>query len=569
MKKVIILGGGVAGMSAAHELIERGFAVEVYEANHIAGGKARSMDVTEGLQEGQKPLPGEHGFRFFPGFYKHVTDTMRRIPYKNNRRGVLDNLVNATRTQIASLGKPSHISLSQFPKGFSDFKTIIERLFSYKSMGLTEDDMAFFASRLWKLATSCPERRLAEYEGVSWWDFIEADGRSEAYQMYLAVGLTRTLVAAKAKEISIRTGGNILLQLIFDIITWGKGSDRLLNGPTNDVWIDPWLAYLTQKGVQYHLDSRIEKIHCDGQRITGIDIKQAGKQITVTGDYYIAALPVEVMEKLLNPEMEKADPRLAYLHQLADSVSWMNGIQYYLTEDIKLVHGHTIYMDSPWALTSVSQPQFWHDYDLSKCADGKVSGILSVDISDWFNAENSTIGKAAKDCTPEEIMRETWEQMKLSLNVEGEEILKDEYIHSWFLDPDIITPNDNRIHETINLEPLLINKKNTWKLRPEAITNIPNLFLAADYVRTNTDLATMEGANEAARRAVNGIITTEGLWQMRKCQIWALEEPSFLAPWRMNDKERFDKGLPWNGMPYGLDFVTDFRDKYFPAFTLY
>lgn len=29
--KVIILGGGVAGMSAAHELIERGFEVEIYE----------------------------------------------------------------------------------------------------------------------------------------------------------------------------------------------------------------------------------------------------------------------------------------------------------------------------------------------------------------------------------------------------------------------------------------------------------------------------------------------------------------------------------------------------------
>ena len=29
--KVIILGGGVAGMSAAHELAERGFEVEVYE----------------------------------------------------------------------------------------------------------------------------------------------------------------------------------------------------------------------------------------------------------------------------------------------------------------------------------------------------------------------------------------------------------------------------------------------------------------------------------------------------------------------------------------------------------
>ena len=38
-------------------------------------------------------------------------------------------------------------------------------------------------------------------------------------------------------------------------------------------------------------------------------------------------------------------------------------------------------------------------------------------------------------------------------------------------------------------------------------THLPsNLLLAADYVRTFTDLATMEGANEAARRADHGAL---------------------------------------------------------------
>ena len=42
-KKVAILGGGVGGMSAAHELIERGFDVDVYEAKPQPGGKALSL----------------------------------------------------------------------------------------------------------------------------------------------------------------------------------------------------------------------------------------------------------------------------------------------------------------------------------------------------------------------------------------------------------------------------------------------------------------------------------------------------------------------------------------------
>ena len=47
MTSVAILGGGVGGLSAAHELAERGFKVDVYELRDSFGGKARSMDVPD------------------------------------------------------------------------------------------------------------------------------------------------------------------------------------------------------------------------------------------------------------------------------------------------------------------------------------------------------------------------------------------------------------------------------------------------------------------------------------------------------------------------------------------
>ena len=90
-----------------------------------------------------------------------------------------------------------------------------------------------------------------------------------------------------------------------------------------------------------------------------------------------------------------------------------------------------------------------------------------------------------------------------------------------------------------------MNLIDTWKLRPEAAIAIPNLFLASDYVRTNTDLATMEGANEAARRAVNGLLDAVE-FNGDRCEIWPLHEPEFLAPWRLYDEERFRAGLPWD-----------------------
>ena len=93
-KKVIVLGGGVAGMSTAHELIERGFEVTVYDKHrNYCGGKARSVNVpSTNKMVKDKYLPGEHGFRFFPGFYRHIIDTMERIPFKNQKNGVVGNL---------------------------------------------------------------------------------------------------------------------------------------------------------------------------------------------------------------------------------------------------------------------------------------------------------------------------------------------------------------------------------------------------------------------------------------------------------------------------------------------
>src|SRR6202035_1019902 len=126
-----------------------------------------------------------------------------------------------------------------------------------------------------------------------------------------------------------------------------------------------------------------------------------------------------------------------------------------------------------------------------------------------------------------EVVRETWRQLKRSINA-GQELLRDEDLDSWFIDPDI-QGDPTRPGFLRNVDPLLVNLVDTWALRPEATTAIPNLFLASDYVRTYTDLATMEGANEAARRAVNGILDAAGSDSPR-CEVWPMQEPAMFAP---------------------------------------
>jgi uncharacterized protein with NAD-binding domain and iron-sulfur cluster len=531
---VAVLGGGVAGLSAAHELVERGFDVVVYEAGDAPGGKARSMAYEGSGRDGRRDLPGEHGFRFFPGFYRHLPDTMRRIPHADRPNGVFDNLVGATRILMAQAeGRNELVTAAHLPESLEDFGVVSRWLFDWAtSVGVPAQEHAFFVERLLTLLTSCDERRFGQWEHESWWDFVDADQRSVPFRKFLADGATRSLVAARAREMSARTGGYILLQLLFDLTRAGGRADRVLNGPTSDVWIDPWIDHLRSRGADVRLGQPVEGIRCSDGRITGVTVRSAQGPEHVTADSYVAALPVEVMRTLVSQPMREAEPRLAHLGRLV--TRWMNGVMLYLDSDVPLVHGHVIYVDSEWALTSISQQQFWPGHDLESMGDGRVEGILSIDVSDW-ERPGRRFGKVASKCSREEIKAEVWGQLKDHLNDDAVRELHDENLIDWFLDPAIQFPNPSA---ATNAEPLLVNTVGSWDDRPEAVTRIPNLYLASDYVRTYTDLATMEGANEAARRAVNGILERSGSSAPR-CEVWPLTEPRVFAPARAIDRVRW------------------------------
>ena len=505
---VAVLGGGVGGLSAAHELAERGFSVTVYEKRALPGGKARSYPTPDGF-------PAEHGFRFFPAFYRHLPDTMGRIP--SGRGSARDSLVGAERILLARAGGQNELlAPAHAPESLSDLRVLARFVFDAATqLGVPAVDVAWLLERLFTLLASCDERRVEQWDLQSWWEYVQAERRSEAFRKYLADGLTRTLVAARAQEMSARTGGLTLVQLFADLARAGDRADRVLDAPTSDAWISPWVAYLRGLGVAVRVGEAVEGLTVRDGRIASATV--AGQ--AVEADYYVAALPVEVMRTLLSPELRRAEPRLNGLDRLV--TRWMNGILFYLAEDLPLVHGHAIYIDSEWALTSISQRQFWKSFPPG------IGGILSIDISEWQRVGRRT-GKVAALCTREEIREEVWGQLVDHL----EDVLDGVEVRAWFLDEAIEFPNPSG---ATNAEPLLVNTKGSWADRPDASLRIPNLVLAADYVRTYTDLATMEGANEAARRAVNAILDATRSSASR-CDVWRLREPPVLGPARTFDR---------------------------------
>lgn len=532
MVEVLVLGGGVGGLSAAHELTERGFDVTVVEKRERFGGKARSFPGPE-TDEGV-PLPAEHGFRFFPGFYQHVTDTMARIPYGEGT--VKDNLVQ---TQEMMQATDTRIWWTPTaPDTMGDHREMWTELLGGSEVPV--DETMYFFNRLTHLMFTSDQRWEEEYDDVNWWEFIDADRMSERYQTVLGHGVSQSLVAMQPERASTRTIGRIYLQLTLGVITDTMEADYVLNGPTSEVWIDPWVAYLDGQGADLRSSAEVTAIDSDGEAVTGVQVRENGEKRTVEADYYVMALPMEVLETLLTPELEQAAPSLSGIRNLESA--WMNGIQFYLKEDVPMVDGHGLLYDSNWALTTVSHQQFWSEHDLAERTENTVNGVLSVCISDW-NTPGIVHDKPAKECTPEQIREEVLAQLKQHLN-HDDQLLTEDNIYDWYLDPAIqYNPEHGKAQ---NDEPLFINTSGSFKNRPKAATDAENLVVATDYTRTNTELASMECANEAARRATNAILKRSGS-NAQPCTVEDLTLPTPIDTVRQADGILHRLNLPHPG----------------------
>ncbi|MFD3510850.1 FAD-dependent oxidoreductase [Nocardia sp. NPDC058666] len=535
-RRVAVLGGGVAGLTAAHELAERGFEVTVYEARAL-GGKARSVGVAGTGRGGRPDLPGEHGFRFFPGFYQNLPDTMRRIPVPGNVDGVWSNLLAVPEARFSRrdgddilLALPDSLTAIQVTPD-SIRESLAATITTATKMPPAEG--AYFANRLMVFNTSCEARRFGQWEYTSWHDFVRGNQRSHEFRALISRSLTSIMVAAKENLASTRTIGSMGEQFLGNPLGHGNdgGLDRVLNNTTNTAWIDPWVQHLRTLGVRFELDARVSELVVRDKRIQSARLADAR---TVDADYFVVALPVEQARKLWSSEVLAVAPELSAMDRLF--VDWMNGIQIYFRVPLRISRGHTAYVDTPWSLTSISQNQLW-THKLPSFGDGSVADCLSVDISDWHSV-GMLYGKPATECTHEEIFREVWAQLSSHLN-DRDQLLRPADVHSWFLDPGITWQGA----QNANADPLLINTAGSWDARPNAHGSIENLFLAGDYVRTDVDLATMEGANESARAAVNALLDVSGS-NAQRCTGFKLRRTPELEPLRAVDAGRYAQGLP-------------------------
>ncbi|MGE5185790.1 MAG: hypothetical protein ACM31C_27205 [Acidobacteriota bacterium] len=551
-------------------------------------------------------MPAEHGFRFFPSFYRHLFDTMKRTPIINPRdfeRGrtcVYDNLISSEVLGFARANKKPSFSIPRRPIG--SYELMREYLdLVLDNLNYTMSDVARFQLKLFKYMTSCRRRRLREYETTSWGAFVEENKYSPDSRRHIENG-PQMSAALRGSQSDARTQGNITVQLLLDNIQAGPLCDGTLEGPTSGTWFNHWYDFLVGEGVTFRR-GYISGFRRDRDRVlpvvhtrTRFHRKDEPPRVHTHGHYFVLALSLPAIYDLADSFIHEAGidehdvsndwvriKRFAGPDLHGDlqkdtpdgPLQHLSGIQYYFEGDVRFWRGHTQYLDSEWGLTSIAQPQFWARP--RQLGDG-YRGLLSVDIGSWDREYKGTTAWAARSA--DQLAGYGWEQIR----AHHETAYRQQYGDRVAFPTPFAYALDYNISFTSpkgDGTPFLVNRTGKYKGRPGAIEekhhektpliedrrrlcesryslHADRYVIAGTFMQTYTRLTSMEGANESARHAVNRLLA-EWHAQSEPCLIWDPEDHELpdLQWLKELDEQLLDRHLPHFVDILGWEYVPD------------
>lgn len=592
------------------ELAKRGISKRVIDNMLVEGPEHDHDPDTVYFSANGLVVPAEHGFRFFPSFYRHLFDTMKRTtiqnpePSERTKATVFQNLVPCDGLGFARAGRAvSFMVPRRAILSFEAIRQILREVLG--ELEYTNQDIARFSLRLFKYMTSSTARREAEYEHVSWGDFLGSELYSKVSREHIEYG-PQMSAALRGSQSDARTQGNITVQLFMDQLKPDANADFTLSGPTSSTWFDHWHDFLRAHRVTFSRGTLEGFEVKDGQVVpivrgckvigTNYVLALSLPGIAAVADSFLraakqAGIPDEKLEDFrrvkafagdLDTDLQLACPKGPLQH--------LSGIQYYFDQDVRFWRGHTQYLDSAWGLTSIAQHQFWAR---SRLPEDQYKSILSVDIGIFDRPYQPRGGGPAKtvwECTAEEIAKYAWEQIRdhhdnAFRQRYGEHVVFPEPV-AYALDETLVFLPDRDGAEKRNYSPFLVNQTGKYPTRPGRVMREPgkskciscyevipsgraprgSYVLAGTYMQTYTRLTSMEAANESARHAVNALLQA---WKIGgdRCDIWDPEdhEVEDLQWFKDLDEELLRRGLPhfvdvlgWTELPDTL-LPSDFR----------
>jgi hypothetical protein len=492
MKSIIIFGAGIAGLSATHELIDLGYDISVYESLNQPVGFFRSARSLE------NNMPTEYSWHGMGPWYHNTFDLMRKIPFDDNQ-----TLYDAVLSHPIDFGIfPDDANAQFYDEGLKS----IPKMFR---MGKWEfAKWSYLMLKTWTSHRRSEEKFSKLNAAQMWWPLL----KDTAYRTWRSC--FGPWIGSDWKKASLHTTGEFFRKQLTTKPAHQHKADHsgpawthsagdgwlLLKGPSSEYWFDPWVNYLSQKGVRFFWEKPLTRLNFDGTKIVSA---LAGDE-KVVADAYIVAINPFIMAEVLSgtPELEKLEVLNLFKPLTMDGPHTQVSFRLAFPEKINFPRQRVgvVLCDSEFNLTLFAQEQVWEkDVDL-----GENIQSLWTGTSCCSSVPGRIYHKPVEKCTKEEFIEEIKAQI-FSCGALDEMIryanngkslkefsnVKIEIWHEWEF-------SSNGIKY---FQPKWVTTQNTQAYMPSQKTPVSNLFLAGSHTAIKANVWSIEGAVESGRRA--------------------------------------------------------------------
>ena len=445
MDKVIIIGGGFAGLAAAQVLSQMNYEVEIWEETNRLGGKA-GADLIEGNIV-------EHGYHIFPMWYNNFWKLAESW-------GISDNFVDCEK--IVNVFPKTRGIGNKILTNVASSKTFLTNVFS----GLARP------SEMWLYIYSMIDLASRSYDPEKSHQLLSVNGflRTRPYFVPKLSKISHGFVFHAISVPNYLVSAYTISKLMN---VWMKQSTphfKLLNQNAEDGLFKPIAQRLESNGVRIMKNRRVSKVYSAGGSLTKILFKENGISKTLfTNEYQvILAVGQNRLMDLLDSTIYKSDVQFVNLrglksHPMSSLTLWLN----IFLEDLPF--GLVTLVESKLGLTLVDYTRVWGR------SKNSVLNIISTEIANFGHLN---------------------EKEKI------EKIKKELFSYIPICSEDIVA----ECFQNNQQAPLFLNTVDSWKCRVTCRTKITNLFMAGDHCKNNVDLVTIESAVESGLRAAEEIL---------------------------------------------------------------
>eukprot|EP00871_Galdieria_phlegrea_P001307 jgi/Galph1/2177/GphlegSOOS_G827.1 len=298
---VIVIGGGLAGLTTALELVDKGYRVTIYETRKVLGGKVASWTDRKGNHI-------EMGLHVFFGCYYELFQLM-------NKLGLLQNLLlkQHQHQYISKGGKVTSLDF-RFANIGSPWNGL-KAFFTTQQLNFVEK-----VRNAWALATSPIIRGLFDFDGAmeeirqldkmsfSEWFLSHGGSRSSLNKLWNPIAYALGFI--DCDEISARC----MLTIFLLFATRTEASVlRMLKGSPAEYLTGPMVSYLKERNVEIFQQRKVRRLVFEtigeSYKVTGVEVAKetkGGAQLQkVFADAVVVACDVRGAQQLLPEEFRR------------------------------------------------------------------------------------------------------------------------------------------------------------------------------------------------------------------------------------------------------------------------